>query len=43
MKDINTKHILAVISIADIIWGSHGAFAFLLWGGYGFYKIITSD
>lgn len=43
MKDVNTKHLLTIISVVDIIWGSHGGVAFLFWLAYGFYKIITSD
>lgn len=40
MKKINidTKIILGIISIVDLIWGTHGGITFCLWLGYGLYK-----
>lgn len=35
---IDTKILLTIISVMDMVYGSHGGVTLLLWIGYGIYK-----
>ena len=38
MNKLTTIQILGIISVVDLIFGSHGAVTLLLWLGYAIYK-----
>lgn len=43
MDKIKTVHILALLTMVDMIWGSGGGTGFALWFFYGIYKLLTRD
>ena len=38
MRKLTTIEVLSIISIVDLIFGSHGGVTVVLWIGYGVYK-----
>lgn len=38
MNKLTTPQILCIVSVVDLIFGSHGGVTLLLWLGYAIYK-----